>query len=149
MEIRNQHSSTSYIESHEVDIARDFIKSHLNFNPIKALNKKIAVKIYVRPEELSTITTDDGRQISIYLPPSILANEQFKNCTALVISMSEDAYQSKEYQETGAYCRVGDWIVIPRNVGIQVNFRGIPVQIIPEDAIYCVIEDPTHIERRI
>lgn len=140
-------STTSYIEDYEEEEAKGIVKEQLGFDPIKPFHKRIAVKIYLRPEEISTITTDDGREISIYLPPSICATDKFKNCTGLVIYVHEDCYKDEKYELTGPYCKAGDWIVFPRNVGTQVNYRGIPVQLIPEASIFCVIEDPTHIER--
>lgn len=45
------------------------------------------------------------------------------------------------------WCKVGDWIVIPRNEGTQVNYRGIPMQFIPDDKVLAIIEDPTHVTR--
>jgi len=140
-------SLTSLIEDHEEDEAKKFIVEHLGFDPIKAFHKRIAVKIYLRPEEISTFETDEGKTVSLYLPPVISAMDKFRNCVALVIFVSPACYQGDEFKESGPYCKVGDWIVIPRNVGTQINYRGVPVQLIPEDALYCVIEDPTHIEK--
>lgn len=140
-------SLTSLIEDHEEQEAKDLIEAQIGFSPSIPFSKKIAVKIYVRPDEISTFTTDEGKEISLYLPETVSVYDKFRNCTALVISVSKDSYTDEKYQESGPYCKVGDWIMIPRNVGDQVNYRGMPVQIIPEDAIYCVIEDPEHIER--
>lgn len=139
-------SQTSYIEDQEELQAKEYIQTQLGFNPIATINNQIAVKIYLRPEEISTVQTDDGRTISIYMPPTINAADRFRSCVALVISIGEECYRDEKYSESGPYCKVGDWIMIPRNVGLQVNFRGVPVQLVPEDAVYCVISDPTHIE---
>ncbi len=139
-------SVTSLIEDQEEQEAQNLVKEHLTFEPIVAFNRRIAVKIYLRPEEISTFTTDDGREVSIYMPPQVCAHDRFKSCTALVISVGKDCYQDEKYKDCGPYCKVGDWVLIPRNMGTQVNFRGVPVQLIPEDAIYCVLEDPTHIQ---
>lgn len=140
-------SKTSLIEEHEIEEAKGFISEQLGFPTPAALGDKLIVKIYLRPEEISTFTTDDGRTISIYAPPQLLAKDRFRNCTALVIAVGDDCYKHPRYAKSGPYCRVGDWIVIPRNVGIQMNYRGVPVQVIPEWALFCVIEEPTHIQR--
>ena len=145
--MKTNRSLTSYIEDCEEDDAKDFVEKHLGFPPIRAFSKEIAVKIYVRPEEISTIKTEDGRVVSLYLPPVVIASDKFRNCTALVIDVAKDCYMGEEYQETGPFCKVGDWVMIPRNVGTQNNYRGIPIQVIPMDAIYCVVEDPTYVER--
>jgi co-chaperonin GroES (HSP10) len=145
--MKRNRSLTSLIEDHEEAEAKDLIASHLGFTPGEPFSRKIAVKIYVRPDELSTVVTDEGKEIKLYLPLTISANDKYRNCTGLVISVAKDCYLAEQYQESGPYCKVGDWVMIPRNVGTQVNYRGAPVQVIPEDAIYCVIEDPEHIER--
>ncbi len=139
-------SKTSYILDFEEEDAKSIIEDQLGFSAIPTTNSKIAVKIYVRPEEISTIQTDDGRTISIYMPPVVSAADRFRSCVALVINVGKECYKSEKFKDCGPYCKVGDWVVIPRNVGIQVNYRGVPVQLIPEDALYCVIEDPSHIE---
>jgi len=146
MEIGKNRSKTSYIDDSEESYAKEFIRSQLGFEPIDTINNQIAVKIYLRPEEISTIKTDDGRTISIYMPPMVNALDRFRSCVALVISVGKECYRDEKYAESGPYCKEGDWIMIPRNVGIQVNFRGVPVQLIPEDALYCVIGDPADIE---
>jgi len=140
-------SLTSLIEDHEEQEAKDLIEENLGFSPSEPFSRKIAVKIYVRPDEITTFKTDAGKEVKLYLPPTLSANDKYRKCTALVISVAKDAYTDEKYQESGPYCKVGDWLMIPRNVGTQVNYRGFPVQIIPEDAIYLVIEDPEHIER--
>jgi co-chaperonin GroES (HSP10) len=144
--LRNR-SLTSLIEDHEEQEAVDLIEQQLGFVPSAPFSKKLIVKIYVRPDEISTVVTDEGKEVKIYLPPTINCHDKFRNCTALVISMAKNCYTDEKYQESGPYCKVGDWLMIPRNVGDQVNYRGVSVQIIPEDAIYCVIEDPEHIQR--
>jgi len=140
-------SVTSLIEDHEEQEAKDLIAEQLGFEPSTPFSRKIAVKIYVRPDEITITKNGDGKEISIYLPPTFNAHDKFRNCTALVINVAKDCYKDKKYQESGPYCKVGDWLMIPRNVGTQVNYRGMPVQLIPEDAIYMVIEDPEHVER--
>lgn len=145
--MRTNRSLTSYIEDFEEEEAKDCIVNQLGFSPMDSFSKQIVVKIYVRPEEISTFKTDEGKVVSLYLPPTISAMDKFRNCTALVIDVAKDCYLGDKFKESGPYCKVGDWVVIPRNVGTQINYRGIPVQIVPGDSIYCVIEDPTHIER--
>jgi len=146
--MKKNRSLTSYIEDHEEEEAKWIVKDQIKFEPIHPFSKQIAVKIFVRDEEISSVITESGKEIKVYMPPMVAADDKFRNCTALVIYVASDCYQGDKYQESGPYCKVGDWIVIPRNMGTQVNYRGIPVQIIPEDAIYCVIEDPTHVIRK-
>lgn len=140
-------SVTSYIEDFEEIDAKKIVEESLGFPAMKAFSKKLVVKIYVRPDEISTVTTNDGKKISLYMPETISAHDKYRSCIALVMDVAKDCYMGEKYQDSGPYCKVGDWVVIPRNVGVQENYRGVPVQIIPENAVYAVIECPTHIER--
>lgn len=140
-------SISSYIEDFEEQEAKKFIEDELGFESIKAFSKKLVVKIFIRPEEISTFTTDSGKEVSIVIPEMYLANDKYTNFTALVLDVAKDCYTDDEYKETGPYCKVGDWIIIPRNVGTQQDYRGVTVQVIPENAIYCVVENPTYVER--
>lgn len=140
-------SSTSLIEDFEEEDAKKLIEESLGFPSMEGFSKKLVVKIYTRPEEISTIKTEDGKTISLYLPSIVYASDKYRNCVALVINVAKDCYTDEEFKESGPYCKVGDWIIMPRNAGTQVNYRGVPVQIIPEKCPWAVIACPTHIER--
>ena len=145
--MKSNRSISSYIEDFEEEEAKQFIEEELGFESIKAFSKQIVVKIFVRPEEISTFTTAEGKTVSIVIPEMYLANDKYTNFTALVLDIAKDCYTDEEYKETGPWCKVGDWVIIPRNVGTQQDYRGVTVQVIPEHAIYCVAEDPTYVER--
>ena len=140
-------SISSYIEDFEEEEAKQFIEEELGFPAPKAFSKQLIVKIFIRPEEISTFKTDEGKTISILLPDMFLANDKYTNFTALVLDVAKDCYADEEYKETGPYCKVGDWIIIPRNVGTQEDYRGVTVQVIPENTIYYIVENPTYVER--
>jgi hypothetical protein len=140
-------SQTSFIEDTEEEEAKKLIEEELGFSIPKAFSKKIIVKVYIRPEEASTFKTNDGKTKSIYLPLVSLANDKYSNYTALVLSIAEDCYNGEEYKDSGPGCKVGDWVLIPRNVGRQYEYRGVTVQVVPEDAPFEVVEDPSYVER--
>ncbi len=141
-------SSTSYIEDHEEEEAKQLIEEELGFPLPKAIGNRLIVKIYIRPEEISTFEDDKGKKISIYMPEIYLANDKYSNFAALVLSVGDRCFKDKYFEEFGPGCKVGDWITIARNHGgQQYEYRGVEVQDIPEEAIYDVIEDPSYVER--
>lgn len=141
-------SLTSYIEDHEEDEAKQFIEEELGFSLPKATGNRLIVKIYIRPEELSTFKNDKGETISIYMPEIILNNDKYKNFAALVLSVGDKCFSEDEYKDSGPSCKVGDWITIARNDGgQQYIYRGVAVQDIPVRAMLSVIEDPNYVER--
>lgn len=141
-------SLTSYIEDHEEDEAKQFIEEELGFSLPNAAANRLIVKIYIRPEELSTFQNDKGETISIYMPEIYLEGDKYKNFAALVLSVGNKCFEGDEYKDSGPGCKVGDWITIARNDGGQQYIdRGMAVQDIPVRAILSVIEDPSYVER--
>lgn len=145
----------SFIETHEEQEARDFIEKHLGFPPPRMAGYHMAVKIYVREEDVHQLKDEegnpilgaDGKPMYIALPGTVTAHDKWRSCTALVVSMGPEAYKGERFKESGPWCKVGDWVVIPRNEGTQVNYRGIPMQFIPDDRVLAIIEDPTYVTR--
>lgn len=134
----------SYILPHEVDEAKKIVEDTLGFPPPPMYGNSMAVKIYVRDEDI-VVTTVDGKQVSICIPDTISVNDQFRSCTALVLSQGPECYKSERFKETGPWCRVGDFICMPRNEGQQMNYRGVALQIIEDDMLYHPVESPTHV----
>ncbi len=139
----------SYIEVHEEQEAKDFIKSHLGFEPIRPAGYHLLVKLYIRPE------TYEGSS-GIAISNSTRANDKWVSCTALVLAIGPDAYKGARFEKSGPWCKVGDWVMIPRNEGIQFNDhgsvekygeQGIAMQLIPDDRIVAVVDDPARISR--
>lgn len=141
--------TTSFIEQHEEQQAKDLIKQELGFAPPRACGNYIYAKIYVRPDQISCeIDPVSGNQIKFYLPESVTVHDKFNNCVGLVIDMGPSVFKSKYFEdEGGPRCKVGDWIVFPRNSGTQINYRGIPVQLFMDERVCSCVEDPTYVTR--
>ena len=145
----------SFIEASEEPEAKEFIEKQLGFPAPRPAGYHLYVKLYIREEDVHTIKDKDGNAILdsngkpmyIALPETSTRNDKYRSCTALVISTGPEAHKGERFKESGPWCRVGDWAVIPRHEGIQVNYRGIPMMLIPDDRILSVIEDPSYVTR--
>lgn len=149
-------NNISYVEEWEVPEATRIIEESLGFKaPVPCANLMV-VKIFVREEDVVPITDSEGKPVigqsgqPLYLavPEQYRALDKFDSVVALVISQGPDCYKDKKYEKSGPYCRVGSWITFPREEGSQINYRGIPVQIIREDHIFETIEDPKFIQKK-
>jgi co-chaperonin GroES (HSP10) len=115
----------------------------------------MAVKIYVRSKDIHQLKDKDnhpildsnGNPTYIELPEQVTAHDKWRNCTALVVSQGIDCYKGPRFEHSGPWCRVGDWVVIPRNEGTQINYRGVPMQIIPDDRVLAIVSDPSYVTR--
>ena len=152
----------SFIEPHEEEAAKEYIKEHLvsasgldDFEPPRPAGYHMAVKLYIRSEDVHGLKDDagnaiigaDGKPMFIALPASVTTNDKWRTCVALVVAQGPEAYQGDRFKRSGPWCKVGDWVVLPRNEGTQINYRGIPMQIIPDDRVLAIVEDPTYVTR--
>lgn len=139
--------SMSNIEPHEEDMAKDLINQHfiemtgMPFD-MRPAGYLVAVKIYVRPEELKTITQDDGTEVTLYLPDTVRAEDKYSSVSALVCAVGPEAYQGEKFERSGPWCKVGDWILIPRYESTMVSYRGVAMALLPDDRVMAVIAGP-------
>jgi co-chaperonin GroES (HSP10) len=137
----------SNIEPHEEEIAHNLIHEHFIEMTGKPFEMRpagylVAVKIYIRPEELKTITQDDGTEVTLYLPDTVRAEDKYSSVAALVCGVGPEAYQGEKFERSGPWCKVGDWIMIPRYESTMVSFRGVAMALLPDDRVMAVIPGP-------
>lgn len=162
----NKKFQLSFIEDYEEETAKQQIEDHLGFPPPRCAAYMMAVKIYVRPDEIREFVGPDGKTRSIYLPAMATANDKYRSCVGLVLSQGPEAYTGKRFEEPlymkvirkffgkwmkptkkVPWCKVGDWVVFARQAGPQVNYRGVPLTYIPDEAIFDIVSDPEHVTR--
>src|SRR5579859_5957784 len=146
--------SYSYIEPHEEQEAIRIIEEKLGFPRPRVTGYFIAVKIFLADEKIITKKNSVGKDIqiavpdgynpetekvyvnksdgTIVLPEHVVEERKFRNCSGLILAMGPLAYKGKKFEGSGPWCKVGDWVMFPRNEGHQINYRGIPMQIIPD-----------------
>lgn len=143
--------SMSNIEPEEEALARTLIDEQfitLTGKPfdMKPAGYLVALKIYVRPEELKTGVTADGNPYTLYLPDMARAEDKYQSVAALVCAMGPEAYKGEKFAESGPWCKVGDWVMIPRYEATAVSYRGVTVALLPDDRIMAVVVDPTDVQ---
>lgn len=158
--------SLSYIEDYEEEEAKKLIEECLGFEPIRTCGFNMAVKVYVRPEDVHEFTRPDGKKVSLYLPDEARAHDKFVNNVGLVISQGPLCFIGDFFQEKWQmrllrklfgkfmkptklvpWCKVGDWVVFDRNAGPQINYRGLPVTLIHDKYVRAVVPKPTYVSR--
>jgi co-chaperonin GroES (HSP10) len=143
--------SMSNIEPHEEALAKQFIDGQfveMTGQPfdMRPAGYLVAVKIYIRPEELKTIKKEDGTEVTLYLPDTVRAEDKFSSVSALVCAVGPEAYQGEKFERSGPWCKVGDWILIPRYESTMVSYRGVAMALLPDDRVMAVITGPEDVE---
>jgi len=139
--------SMSNIEPHEEEAAKSLIDGEFTFMTGRPFDMRpagylVAVKIYVRPEELKTITQDDGTEVTLYLPDTVRAEDKYSSVSALVCAVGPEAYHGEKFERSGPWCKVGDWVLIPRYESTMVSYRGVAMALLPDDRVMAVISGP-------
>lgn len=138
-------SQISRINPDEELEARKLIAAELNSlgieKPPSPCGYWICVKTFIRPEVIKMIKLADGSEVPFYSAAMSQAEDRYTSIAALVIACGPDAYRDKE-RFPEPWCKVGDWVIVPRNEGFPFVYGGVPMQMIYDDKIVCVIDDP-------
>ena len=65
----------------------------------------------------------------------------------LVVDMGSGAYADKERFPDGPWCKEGDFVMFRMNSGTRFTIAGIEYQLMNDDSIEAVVDDPTGIQR--
>ncbi len=131
----------------KLPIAEQFLKETGKVFDLRPAGYMIAVRIYVPPEEIVTITDKAGVKTSIWRPPASQRELKYQSVTATVIAVGPQAWKGDNKDGTprypeGPWARIGDSVVIPRFESFMVMFRGVTIALLPDDKIMAVIHDP-------
>lgn len=145
-------SKLSFIEPFEEKVAKELVDQQfreLTGQPFEFRpgGYMIAVKIFIRPEEIKEIKRDDGTVAKLYRPIASMENDKYQSVAALVCAVGPQAYTGKAADGTprypeGPWCKVGDWVVIPRYESFLMSYRGVALAVLPDDKVVGVIGDP-------
>lgn len=138
-------SDLSYIAPEEEAEACAFVEKELGVPLPRMCGYKVAVKIFIK-DYGSKFKDESGAESIILRPKTYAEEDRWRSCTGLVIGMGPDAYKHDKFK-SGPWCKIGDWVVIPRHAGMQYNYRGHTIHSVNDDAIDMVIEDPEHVTR--
>lgn len=127
---------------------KEKITKELGFCPTEIIPPsgfRVLLKIFTRDE---VALLPDGTKSSILLADVSKDLDKFTSCVGLVISMNPGCYKDEErYKLTGPNCELGDWVIYPRNNGVQSVYRGHPVVDIFEDFIIRRVPSPLEVRR--
>lgn len=135
-------------EDYDIEAAKAKVLDFLGFPPPrKTCGFQICVALYIRKDEDVNLKRADGTSSLLIAPTTHTSNDRYVSCTGMVVQMGDDAYQGNRFANTGPWCRVGDWVTLPRNEGTQFDFKGHPMMYINDDKIVNVLDDPTQVKR--
>ena len=84
---------------------------------------------------------------SVILPDEYRSLENTASIVGNVIAVGPDAYRDEKKFPTGAWCKVGDWILYKSYSGTRLRVGEVELRLLSDDQVDAVIDDPRLIER--
>ena len=81
-----------------------------------------------------------------YIPESTLDDMQTLTSLCKVLQVGDFAY-SREIYEGKPFCKVGDYVLIPRITGMKIRYNGVPLILAADSVIEAVIENPEKLDK--
>ena len=110
--------------------------------------------------EIQTNTTDDDLSVEvvedvpeekteggILKASQTLKDEEVSNICGYVLKMGPDCYKDDKRFPSGAWCKVGDWVVFRAYSGTRMKMYGQEFRLINDDTVEAVVDDPTGVVR--
>ena len=78
-----------------------------------------------------------------------LNEERIMTTIGLILDMGAEAYSDKTRFPNGAWCKIGDYVVIRPHTGTRIHVNGQELRLINDDSIEAVVADPRGVSRAI
>jgi hypothetical protein len=130
-------TAVSFITPEEISQARSLIEDSLGFSLPPLKGREIAVKLWVREEDIILGVNPQGEEIRLTVPQTVYCEDRSHSCAGLVIGRGHHCPDDS--------VQVGDFVLMPRYEGTSCVMHGVPVRLIALDKLYGVIRDPERI----
>lgn len=97
---------------------------------------------------IAPMRAEEKTEGGIYLTEERQAKETSASVVACVLKMGDDCYADKKKFPTGAWCKIGDWVLVPTYAGTRIEVHDMEFRIINDDTIHAVVDDPRGIARQ-
>ena len=79
---------------------------------------------------------------------STIHYEELLTTVLFVVSLGQDCYTDATRFPSGAWCKVGDFILVRPNAGSRLVIHGKEMRMINDDSVEGVVDDPRGIKRK-
>jgi len=118
------------------------LKKNIELKIPKDLPKAVGWRIVLVLPSIES-TTAGG----IILPDQVKDKEGAAVTVAYVASIGPDCYLDEKRYPNGAWCKVGDWVLIGKYAGSAQSVGETEIRIINEDNVLAVVSDPNSVSR--
>lgn len=141
------------VEAHELAAARNLIDTlfielcgKTFSSEYRAAGYFVAVRLFVRDDEIMEGKREDGTSYKILRPQASTDEDKYQATTGLVCDVGPWAYKDPQRYPEGPWCRVGDFVHVPRHEAIPFSLNGVAMGLVADDRILGVVRDPSSVE---
>ena len=109
-------------------------------NITSLLPKPTGWRILVLPFKMNEKTKG-----GVILNESTLEKQQVGSQVGNVLAMGPESYKGKRFENSGPWCKKGDWVVFARYAGSRIQIEGGEVRLLNDDEVLATVEDPTDV----
>ena len=84
---------------------------------------------------------------SIIKADTFMKQEEYATTVLFVLALGPDAYKDAAKFPTGAWCKVGDFVLVRTYSGTRFKMYGKEFRILNDDMVECTVDDPRGISR--
>ena len=88
---------------------------------------------------------DEKTKGGLIMNESTLEKQQVGSQVGNVIAMGPETYKGKRFENSGPWCKLGDWVVFARYSGSRIQIEGGEVRLLNDDEVLATVKDPTDI----
>ena len=81
-----------------------------------------------------------------YIPESTIDDIQTLTSLCKVLQVGDIAYSTEVYEDK-PFCKEGDYVLIPRTVGMKIRYNGVPLIIVSDSKVEAIVEKPENLDK--
>ena len=89
----------------------------------------------------------DKTKGGIIMNDTTLEKQQVGSQCGNVLAVGPEAYKGKRFENSGPWCKKGDWVVFRAYSGTRMKMYGQEFRLINDDTVEAVVSDPTGVVR--
>jgi|TARA_R110002111_G_scaffold4067_1_gene23415 chaperonin GroES len=87
----------------------------------------------------------DKTKGGIIMNDTTLEKQQVGSQCGNVLAVGPEAYKGKRFENSGPWCKKGDWVMFARYAGSRIKIQGGEIRLLNDDEVLATIENPEDI----
>lgn len=144
--IDEESEKVKFLESIKQEMGDRDIPRACGFQIVVRVHERDKGPHKVKDESGNVILNSEGRPLELSIVDKSLKYDRYTRNVGQVLGLGPVSYKGEKYIGQEPYCKVGQWILFPKNSGAELLYCGIPCRIMNDDKCLAIVDDPNYIE---